>query len=144
MSLFADQERAQLRAHYRSAWRRWRAGELLSPLDAQIAAIISEHPGHQAAILSEEQLERDYAAGAGAVDANPFLHLGLHLALREQLGTDRPAGIRQIHRRLSASLDSAHAAEHRMMQTLAETLWEAQRCGRPPDEQLYLRRLHEL
>jgi hypothetical protein len=24
---------------------------------------------------------------------NPFLHMGLHLALREQIATDRPAGI---------------------------------------------------
>jgi hypothetical protein len=142
MSLFVDQGRSQLRAHYRSAWQRWRAGALLSPLDAQIAAVIAEHPEHQAAVLAGEELRRDCAPAAG--DANPFLHLGLHLALREQIATDRPSGIGQIHRRLTASLGSRHAAEHRMMDTLAEALWEAQRSGRPADEQLYLRRLQQL
>jgi hypothetical protein len=142
MSLFADQGRAQLRARYRDAWQRWRAGEALSALDAQIAAVIAEHPEYQAAVLGEESVEREYPAAAGG--ANPFLHLGLHLAIREQIATDRPAGVAQIHRRLAASLGSVHAAEHRMIEPLAETLWEAQRAGRAADEQAYLLRLQRL
>ncbi|HTT04227.1 MAG TPA: DUF1841 family protein [Steroidobacteraceae bacterium] len=142
MSLFADQGRAQLRARYRDAWQRFRAGQLLSPLEAQIAALVSEHPEYQAAVLAEQDLERDYPAAS--VGSNPFLHLGLHLALREQVATDRPAGIAQIHRRLAASLGSAHAAEHRMIEPLAQALWEAQRAGRPADEQAYLQRLKQL
>lgn len=142
MSLFADQGRAQLRSRYRDAWQRWRAGEPLSPLDAQIAAVIAEHPEYQPAVLGEEALESEYPPGAAG--ANPFLHLGLHLAVREQIATDRPAGIAQIHRRLTASLGSAHSAEHRMIEPLAETLWEAQRAGRAADEQAYLQRLQRL
>jgi hypothetical protein len=142
VSVFADQGREQLRARYRDAWQLFRAGKLLSPLDAQIAAVIAEHPEFQAAVLGEAALEDDYpAAEAGT---NPFLHLGLHLALREQVATDRPAGIAGIHRRLAASLGSAHAAEHRMIEPLAETLWDAQRAGRTADEQAYLRRLQRL
>ena len=142
MSLFADQGRAQLRAHYRSAWQRWRAGEVLSQLDAQIAAIIAEHPEYQAVVLADDNLGRDFPTAAG--DANPFLHLGLHLAIREQIATNRPAGIAPIHRRLTLSLGSPHAAEHRMIELLAETMWEAQRSGRAPDEQVYLQRLQRL
>jgi len=142
MSLFAGQGRAQLRARYRDAWRRWREGQALSPLEAQIAGVLAEHPEYQATVLAEEAVEREYAPESGS--ANPFLHLGLHLALREQIATDRPAGIAQIHRRLSASLGSAHVAEHRMIEPLAETLWEAQRAGLPADEQAYLRRLQRL
>jgi hypothetical protein len=140
--LFADQGRAQLRARYRDAWRRWRAGEPLSTLDAQIAAVIAEHPEYQPVVLGEESLERESPAATAV--ANPFLHLGLHLAVREQIATDRPAGIAQIHRRLAASLGSSHPAEHRMIEPLAETLWEAQRAGRAADEQAYLRRLRRL
>ncbi|HWG77457.1 MAG TPA: DUF1841 family protein [Steroidobacteraceae bacterium] len=142
MSLFADQGRAQLRARYRHAWQRWRAGEPLSPLDAQIAAVIGEHPEYQSAVVGDEAPEREYPAAA--VGDNPFLHLGLHLAVREQISTDRPAGVAQIHRRLTASLGSSHAAEHRMIEPLAETLWEAQRAGRAADEQAYLQRLQRL
>jgi hypothetical protein len=141
VSLFAEQGRARLRAHYREAWRRWCAGELLSPLDAQIAAVMADHPEYQDAVLTESGAERDFPFSAGS--ANPFLHLGLHLALREQIATDRPAGIAQIHRRLAASL-GAHAAEHRMIEPLAETLWEAQRAWQLADEQAYLARLLRL
>jgi hypothetical protein len=39
---------------------------------------------------------------------------------------------------------SVHAAEHRMLEVLAETLWEAQRSGLAPQDQGYLERLRRL
>ena len=36
-------------------------------------------------------LDRDYTPEGG--QANPFLHMGLHLGIREQVATDRPAGL---------------------------------------------------
>jgi hypothetical protein len=74
---------------------------------------------------------------------NPFLHLGLHLAIREQVATDRPNGIRGIHARLAAST-SVHDAEHLMIDCLAEQLWNAQRTGAPPNEIDYLDKLKKL
>jgi hypothetical protein len=70
--------------------------------------------------------------------------MGLHLAIREQVATNRPAGIADVHAKLSARLGDAHAAEHTMLEALAEALWEAQRAGRAPDEQVYLERLRTL
>lgn len=140
MSLFADQGREQLRAAYREAWRKWQAGEVLQPLEAQIADVVRAHPDYHALLGSAEPLAREFPVG----EANPFLHMGLHLALREQVATDRPAGIARIHQRLCARLGDAHLAEHQMMQPLAETLWDAQRSGRPPQEQSYLERLRRL
>jgi hypothetical protein len=69
--------------------------------------------------------------------------MGLHLAIREQVATNRPAGITEVHQRLTARL-GAHEAEHAMLEPLAETLWEAQRQGQMPDEQVYLERLRKL
>jgi hypothetical protein len=89
-----------------------------------------------------DALSREFTVEQGQV--NPFLHMGLHLGLREQLATNRPAGIAQEHARLTRRLASAHAAEHLMVDALAETLWEAQRAGRAPDEQAYLERLRRL
>ena len=66
------------------------------------------------------------------------LHLGLHLAIREQVGTDRPAGIGAVHGELTRRLGDRHAAEHRMIECLAEALWQSQRTGQPPDEAAYL------
>ncbi|MGH8237104.1 MAG: DUF1841 family protein, partial [Steroidobacteraceae bacterium] len=75
---------------------------------------------------------------------NPFLHMGLHLAIREQVSTDRPKGITQIHRALASRLGDVHAAEHAMLDPLAETLWESQRNNAMPDEHAYLERLNRL
>jgi hypothetical protein len=67
--------------------------------------------------------------------------MGLHLAVRDQVATDRPAGIRAVLQMLTGTLGSAHAAEHRMIECLAEALWNAQRSGLPPDESAYLGKL---
>jgi hypothetical protein len=65
--------------------------------------------------------------------------MGLHVAVREQLSIDRPPGVRELHRLLQARFGNLHGAEHALMEALGETLWEAQRAGRPPDEAHYLR-----
>jgi hypothetical protein len=70
--------------------------------------------------------------------------MGLHLAIREQVSTNRPAGITEVHARLAARMGSAHEADHRMLEVLAEALWEAQRAGKAPDEAAYLERLRTL
>jgi hypothetical protein len=41
-------------------------------------------------------------------------------------------------------MGDAHAAEHAMLEPLAETLWEAQRNGRVPNELAYLEKLRAL
>lgn len=141
MTLFVSQSREQLRGAYRDAWHRCCAGLPLQPLEAQIADVIAAHPEYHALLTAEGAIHEDFEAGRGG---NPFLHMGLHLALREQLGTDRPAGIADIHQRLAARAGDAHAAEHRMMEVLAQMLSDAQRSGLPPQDALYLDRLRRL
>lgn len=140
--IFANASREELRRRYVTAWQRHRDGLPLEPLDAQIADVIALHPEYQALLEAPDALTRDFTVEQGRI--NPFLHMGLHLGLREQLATDRPAGIRQLHTRLAQRLGDSHAAEHRMVDVLAETLWEAQRSGRPPDEATYLERVRRL
>jgi hypothetical protein len=95
--------------------------------------VIELHPEYHSVLESgSEALEREFMPESGST--NPFLHMGLHLAIREQVGTDRPAGIREIHGELTRRLHDSHAAEHRMIEFLAETLWQSQRTGQPPDE----------
>ncbi|HEV2267873.1 MAG TPA: DUF1841 family protein [Steroidobacteraceae bacterium] len=143
MPLFTGQSREQLRRMYSEAWRKYNARQPLEPLEAQVAAIIAEHPEYMPLLESgPEALSADYTPEGGR--ENPFLHMGLHLAIREQVTTDRPPGIAQVHRALSKRLGDPHAAEHAMLEPLAETLWESQRSGRAPDEQRYLERLRTL
>jgi hypothetical protein len=143
VSLFAGQDRDALRAAWRTAWARHLARLPLAPLQAQMTEVIALHPEYHTQLVETGGLGpegREDPEGAGRA----FLHLGLHLALREQLSTDRPKGIALIHQRLSARAFEAHGAEHRMMDVLERTLWDAQRAGRPPDEALYLEALRRL
>jgi hypothetical protein len=132
-------DRNQLRQMIKTAWEKFQQQQALSPLEAQIAAVVKEHPEYHHLI---HQLEKDYLPEDG--DTNPFLHMGLHLGLREQISTDRPAGIRQLHQQLLVKTGDAHIAEHRMIDCLAEAMWLSQSQQRPPDEAGYLRCLQDL
>jgi hypothetical protein len=140
--IFANEGRDALRKRYAESWRRHRAGLPLTPLDAQIADVIAQHPEYHAAVEAPDAATADYGVEAGR--SNPFLHMGLHLAIREQVSTRRPAGIEIVHARLSSRLGDVLEAEHRMIEVLAETLWEAQRAARAPDERAYLEKLKKL
>ena len=143
MPVFAGQNREQLRRMYLEAWRKFSARAPLEPLEAQVAAVIAEHPEYIAWLeAGDDALGAEFTPEGGR--GNPFLHMGLHLAIREQVATNRPSGITELHHKLSARLGGAHAAEHAMLEPLAEALWEAQRQGRMPDEQSYLERLRKL
>lgn len=132
------QDRNELRQMYIDAWRKSLNGELLSPLESQIAAVVAEHPEYHD-VLSDAE-----AADPPPDQTNPYLHLGLHMALREQLATDRPAGITAAFRRFLAHSGDGHEAEHRFIDCLAETLWEAQNQGVAPDENSYMARILRL
>ena len=126
---------------YVDAWRKSEAGEIVSPLEAQIAQVVSDHPEYQA-MLTPDALEESFTPEEGKT--NPFLHMGLHLAIRDQVATNRPPGIAAVFKDLAAKTGDPHAAEHKMLDCLAQTLWEAQGQNAPPDEQKYLARLRGL
>ena len=140
--LFTD-DRTRTRELFREAWRKRLAGEPLEPLERQLATLVEEHPEYRPMLeRGDGALDRDF--GPDGAGENPFLHLGLHLALREQVGTDRPAGIASLTRSLLLRHGDGHTVEHLMMQCLGEFLWDAQRQGRAPDEAAYLERLRAL
>ncbi|MBI5039811.1 MAG: DUF1841 family protein [Gammaproteobacteria bacterium] len=129
--------RDQLRQFYCEVWRKHGAGLALEPLEGQIRDVILLHPEYHTLLEQPERaLGRDYLPEFG--ETNPFLHMGLHLAIHEQLGTDRPAGIRALIAELHPRWPDRHALEHQMMECLAESLWRSQRDGIPPDEAVYL------
>lgn len=135
------QDRNELRQMYIDAWQKARDGKPVSPLEAQIVAVLEDHPEYHKH-LRQDAVDADFMPEAG--QTNPFLHMGLHLALRDQIRTDRPPGVRLLSTRIRAIATDAHNAEHRMIESLAETLWDAERRRIAPDEQEYLERLRKL
>jgi hypothetical protein len=142
MPLFHDQDRSGLRRMYVEAWRKRIEGRPLEPLEAQIADVIELHPEYHRLLADEAVLARDWTPEHG--ETNPFLHMGLHLAIREQVATDRPRGIADVHASLSRRLGDVHETEHRMSECLGAALWAAQRSGSVPDEAAYLDSLRRL
>jgi hypothetical protein len=142
LPFFADQSRSDLRTVYLETWRKHRQRLPLEPVEAQILDAILEHPEYQPLLNDRETaLSKDFTPETG--QSNPFLHMAMHLAVRDQVATDRPSGIRAAFEALlrrHAKLD----AEHLIAEHLAEMIWQAQRSGLPPDEKVYLRRVQKL
>ena len=137
MTVFNSYSREQLRRSYADAWAKRVANAPLSPLEALISDVIAAHPEYQA-LVSDPRKAEDFEAAATSPADNPFLHMGLHLAVREQVSIDRPPGVRELQRQLLALGGDPHQAEHALMESLGEALWQAQRAGRAPDETQYL------
>ena len=141
--MFAGQDRNQLRRMFFNVWRKQHGLVVMEPLEKLIAEIIRQHPEYHEVLNNQESsLERDYLPEVG--QTNPFLHMSMHIAIHEQLASQRPAGIVEVFRSLTTRLDDAHEAEHRMMECLAEMLWQAQRDATLPDEGIYMENLRKL
>ena len=137
MSLIDGYSRDQLRRAYARAWAKHLSRAPLAPLEAQIADVIEAHPEYQR-IVADADTAVGFEQNSPDARENPFLHMGLHLAVREQLAVDRPPGIRDLKGQLQARYGDVHSAEHALMEALGEELWMAQRDGRAPDERQYL------
>ena len=132
--------RDEARRFFIEAWQKHREGLPLSPLESIAADCIGQHPEYHALLeAGEDALGREFTPEAG--QENPFLHLGLHLGLIEQIRIDQPPGIREAWAALCQACSDTHAAAHLAIEALAETLWEAQRAQQPPSNAAYLARL---
>lgn len=130
------QSRDETRQVYLTVWEKLQQGQILEPLESLIADIIQMHPEYHDLLSSGDAVQQtDFTPESG--NSNPFLHMGMHIAIREQTQTDRPAGIKKLHKKLTRK-KGVHDAEHLMMECLGHSLWLAQRNNVMPDEKTYL------
>ena len=136
------QSRDEVRQIYLGVWHKLQQQLVLEPMEALIAEVIEIHPEYHALFEAGDDInQQEFTPDQG--QTNPFLHMGMHIALREQSSADRPAGIRALHQKLT-SFKGQHEAEHAMMECLGQTLWSAQRNNQTPDESTYLDCLKKL
>jgi hypothetical protein len=135
-------DRGSMREVFLRAWQKHRDQQPLEGVERLIVDIALHHPEYQRLLETPDTAHKDYLPELG--ESNPFMHMGLHIAIQEQLSVDRPQGIRTVYQKLIALLGDAHMAEHAMMDCLAEILWQAQRDGRAPDQDTYLTNLERL
>lgn len=132
--------RDNVRQVFVNTFRKSAGGEPLSPMESIIAKVIDEHPEYHS-LLQHGAIAGDYTVEQG--QTNPFLHMGMHITIREQVSIDRPPGITAAWQQLSLR-SSPHDAEHRMLDCLADILLQAQRDGTAPDEVAYLLAVRQL
>jgi len=141
MSIHGE-SRSDTRQTFFDVWKKMQAGMPMTALETLIADVIRMHPEYHALLdRGIEVLDKDWSPEGG--ETNPFLHLGLHIAIREQLSIDRPPGIKAAYEMLLARTGDVMQTEHLMLDCLGETLWRAQREQHMPDEQFYLRLVRE-
>lgn len=134
--------RQQLRQFYHDSWKKKRGNKSLTALESVVVQVISEHPEYHKIFNNDVSLEQEYFVEDG--QTNPFLHMGLHISLHEQISTNRPQGIRNLYQQLQVKFGNAHDTEHQMMECLTESLWSAQRNNQPPSESAYLQAIQQL
>jgi|TARA_B110000211_G_C14078689_1_gene553429 hypothetical protein len=130
------QSRDEIRQVYLTVWKKMQQQSLLEPMEAIIADVIKLHPEYHALLDKDEfAKEQDFTPEDG--QTNPFLHMGMHIAIREQANADRPPGIQPAYQKLLKK-KAHHDAEHSMIECLGQALWQAQRDNTMPDDNAYL------
>ena len=128
-----NQDRKQQREFLAKTWQKYTNKQLLEPLEKELVLIIKIHPEYHKNI---NNVDSEYFPEQGEV--NPFLHINLHLALREQLSIEQPTGIREIYQKLLDMHKDPHEAEHLMMDCIAQMIFLSQKNNTPIDKVAYL------
>ena len=139
--MFYNTQVQDTRSRFFITWEKHQAQQPLDQLESQLLAVILQHPEYHAT-LEQQDIDYQYQPEQGM--SNPFLHMGFHLAIRDQVATDRPSGITDVYQRLVNKCSDTSTAEHLLMEHLAECLWQAQRNQVMPDEVIYLQACRQL
>ena len=130
------QSREEVRQVYLTVWQKMQQKSLLEPMEAIIADVIKLHPEYHALLdKGEHAKEQDFTPEDG--QTNPFLHMGMHIAIREQADANRPPGIQSAYQKIIKANDH-HDGEHSMIECRGQALWQAQRDNTLPDDNAYL------
>ena len=132
----------ETRSVFFSSWKKYKQNQPLSPLEQQLVDVMIAHPEYHR--LLEQSIETINEAVLPAGGENPFLHMGLHLAIRDQVAMNKPDGITTGYQSLLQKHGDPLYVEHLMMEPLAIGLWESQRDKRMFDEIGYLNAVKEL
>lgn len=122
-----------------TVWEKYQKNLALDGVEKQLIEVILLHPEYHRLLSQPGLQDQEFA-----LEDNPFFHLSLHIAIREQIRMDRPMGVKSVYQQLLQRYSDENEVEHRMMECLAQIMWEAQRKGEAPSETLFLERLKNL
>ncbi len=78
-----------------NSWQKFQENQPVNAIEEQIYRIIELHPEYHE-LITMQNIDTDYSPEMGQV--NTFLHIIMHLAIIEQVQTNRPNGINQVYK----------------------------------------------
>ena len=137
-------DRSNYRDFFFKLWKKMQTQEKLKPLEQIAAALIEQHPEYHDALLNIEN-DQPQEFPSNSLYENPFMHLGMHMGLIEQLQLDRPTGIRAVYMKLmQGDATDEHQLQHQIMDIMGQQMWDAMHRGVDFDEMKYLEALGKL
>ena len=128
-----SQDRKKQREFLAESWQKYTNNKPLEPLEEQLVSIIEIHPEYHDFICN---IESEYSPEQNEI--NPFLHINLQLALRDQLILNQPKGIKEVHQKLISKYKDSHKVEHLMMECIEEMIYISQKNNTSMDQESYL------
>ena len=129
--------RDQVRQFFFDTWKKYRSGAPIEGLESVAIEVLLAHSEYHHVLDDPDRfLNRDYTPDQG--EANPFLHMSMHVAIEEQLAIDQPPGIRAEFERLLKKKGDRHDVMHALLDCFGEVIWQAQRNRTAPDGDAYL------
>lgn len=136
------QDRDTSRRVFVDTWVKYRRGDQITALEQLVLGVVLQHPEYHHLLEQPDILQHDFSSAGDT--QNPFLHMGMHIAISEQIGTDRPPGSAACYHALLDKHKDAHMLQHSMMECLGTVLWQARLSRTMPDEAAYLECLRKL
>ena len=127
-----SQDRKKQREFLAKSWQKYISNKPLEPLEKQLVSIIEIHHEYHDLIGN---IESEYFPEQGEV--NPFLHINLHLALRDQLSLNHK-GVKEVYQELIKLYTDSHEVEHLMMECIAEMIHISQKNNTALNHESYL------
>ena len=134
-----SQDRQKQREFLANARQKHLNNDNLEPLERQLVLIVESHPEYHKII---NNLTTEYFPEQGEI--NPFLHINLHLALKDQISINQPHEISSIYQKLLKKHKDPHEVEHLMMECIAEMIFISQKNNSGLDESKYILNLKNL
>lgn len=118
----------EYRVFFLQAWKKHLQGSKLSDLESQVRDVLLLYPQY----ISELNQDKTYP-----LEDNPYIQMGLHLTVWDQVRTNRPEGIRPWFLEACVA-NSQKEVEQLMLMVLRQTVYVSYQAGNLPCEQKYL------
>ncbi len=138
-----DNSPVALRQVYFDAWQKGLKQQVLTPMESILVDVIQRHPEYHA-IFEGSHSFNDLKEEKFELDHNPFLHLGLHVAIIEQVSINKPTGVRPIYEKLLKKYQDKTVVEHKMMHCLVEEVYQVSKHNKAFNEKKYITSLRAL